>query len=67
MLQWLLSKMFIPVAWLMGVPAAECELVGRLVALKSIVNEFAAYGQLSEYIAKGLISVMPQACSTSTP
>ena len=57
MLQWLLSKMFIPVAWLMGVPAAECELVGRLVALKSIVNEFAAYGQLSEYIAKGLISV----------
>jgi pyrimidine nucleoside transport protein len=57
MLQWLLSKMFIPVAWLMGVPAGECELVGRLVALKSIVNEFAAYSQLSEYIAKGLISV----------
>ena len=53
-----MSKVFIPVAWLMGVPASECELVGNLVALKSIVNEFAAYSKLSEYISKGMISVL---------
>ncbi len=52
-----MGKVFIPVAWLMGVPWSECDLVGNLVALKTIVNEFAAYSKLSEYIAAGLISV----------
>lgn len=52
-----MGKVFIPVAWLMGVPWNECDLVGNLVALKTIVNEFAAYSKLSEYIAAGLISV----------
>ena len=52
-----MGKLFIPLAWLMGIPAGECGLVANLLAMKTIVNEFAAYGQLSEYIAKGLISV----------
>jgi hypothetical protein len=56
-MQWLLGKIFIPVAWCMGVPPSECELVGNLVALKSIVNEFAAYSKLSEYLDKKLLSV----------
>ena len=42
----------------MGVPSSECELVANLVAIKTIVNEFAAYGKLSEYIAQGTISVI---------
>ena len=42
----------------MGVPPSECELVANLVAIKTIVNEFAAYGKLSEYIAQGTISVI---------
>ncbi len=41
----------------MGVPSEECDLVAGLVALKTIVNEFAAYSKLSEYIAAGMISV----------
>ena len=41
----------------MGVPTAECDLVASLVALKTIVNEFAAYAKLSEYIKAGTISV----------
>ena len=53
-----MAKLFIPVAWLMGVPSDECALVGNLVALKTIVNEFAAYGKLSEYIKQGIISVI---------
>jgi pyrimidine nucleoside transport protein len=52
-----MGKIFIPVAWLMGVPADECDLVANLVALKTIVNEFAAYSKLSEYISQGIISV----------
>jgi hypothetical protein len=39
----------------MGVPSSECELVANLVAIKTTVNEFAAYGKLSEYIAQGII------------
>ena len=50
--------LFVPVAWAMGVPPSECRLVGNLVALKTIVNEFAAYSKLSEYIAQGIISVL---------
>lgn len=57
-LQYIMGKIFIPIAWLMGVPAAECDLVANLVALKTIVNEFAAYSKLSEYIAQGIISVI---------
>ena len=52
-----MGKLFVPVAWLMGVPTDECHLVGDLIALKTIVNEFAAYRKLSEYIARDMISV----------
>jgi pyrimidine nucleoside transport protein len=52
-----MGKIFIPVVFLMGVPASECYLVANLVAIKTIVNEFAAYSKLSEYIAQGIISV----------
>lgn len=54
-----MGKVFIPVAFLMGVAPSECYLVANLVALKTIVNEFAAYSKLSEYIAQGIISVKP--------
>lgn len=52
-----MAKIFIPVAWMMGVAPEECYLVANLIALKTIVNEFAAYSKLSEYIAQGIISV----------
>ncbi len=41
----------------MGVPAGECDQVGHVVGLKTIVNEFAAYKQLAEYMSQGLVSV----------
>ncbi len=41
----------------MGIPAEECDQIGHVVALKTIVNEFVAYRQLSDYMAKGLVSV----------
>ena len=52
-----MGKIFIPVAWLMGVPNEECDLVAGLVAIKTIVNEFAAYAKLSELIKAKQISV----------
>ena len=42
---------------MMGVPHDECNSVGSLVAIKTIVNEFAAYAKLSEMVKAKMISV----------
>lgn len=52
-----MGKLFIPIAWVMGVPQDECDRIGHVVGLKTVVNEFAAYKQLSDYMAQGLVSV----------
>jgi concentrative nucleoside transporter, CNT family len=41
-----------PVAWLMGVPWADTQVVGRLMGEKLVINEFLAYTDLSA-IVKG--------------
>ena len=35
-----------PLAWLLGIPAAECMEAGRLIGLKTVANEFIAFDQL---------------------
>ena len=52
-LQLLLGKVLQPVAWLMGVPWSDCEAVGRLIGVKTVVNEFVAYLDLSAMLASG--------------
>lgn len=42
-----------PLAWLMGIPAAECGEAGRLIGLKTVANEFIAYGELGRAAASG--------------
>jgi CNT family concentrative nucleoside transporter len=42
-----------PVAWVLGVPWADCVTVGRLIGVKTVVNEFVAYTQLAELLARG--------------
>ncbi|EMI56531.1 NupC/NupG family nucleoside CNT transporter [Rhodopirellula sallentina] len=37
-----------PIAWLLGIPANECLVAGRLIGLKTVANEFVAYQQLGE-------------------
>ncbi len=41
---------FMPLAWLLGVPWHECFHVGRLVATEILVNEFVSYGELATVI-----------------
>ncbi|MCP4872707.1 MAG: NupC/NupG family nucleoside CNT transporter [Proteobacteria bacterium] len=45
-LQSLVGYIFWPLAWAMGVPAAECTAVGQLLGVKTILNEFVAYLEL---------------------
>lgn len=40
-----------PIAWLLGIPAAECVEAGRLIGLKTVANEFIAYQSLGEMMA----------------
>ncbi|GJQ81924.1 hypothetical protein Trydic_g20392 [Trypoxylus dichotomus] len=51
-----------PVAFIMGVPWNECRIVGRLIGVKMIVNEFAAFAQFSQL--KELLSARTQVIAT---
>ena len=55
-LEGMLSLIMFPVAWLMGIPWADCGQVGALLGKKTILNEFIAYLDLGEMIKKQEIS-----------
>ncbi len=55
-MQYLLGKVFAPVAWIIGVPAQDITVVGQLLGEKTILNEFYAYASLSELKQNGLIT-----------
>ncbi|MFH0880904.1 MAG: NupC/NupG family nucleoside CNT transporter [Lentisphaerota bacterium] len=47
----LLGWLFAPLAWIMGVPWSDCDIVGRLMGQKTFLNEFVAYTNLAGYVA----------------
>ena len=44
----MLGWVFAPVAWLMGVPWADCGRIGELLGVRMVVTEFVAYFRLME-------------------
>jgi concentrative nucleoside transporter, CNT family len=52
-LQMILGWFLAPVAWLMGVPWSEAGQVGALLGLKTALNEFIAFLQLSALLGDG--------------
>jgi CNT family concentrative nucleoside transporter len=50
-LQRLLGWLLAPLAWLMGVPWEDAARVGSLLGIKTVLNEFLAYQELSALIA----------------
>ena len=44
-----------PVAWMVGVPWAEAGVVGQLVGVKTVLNEFVAFLQLQEIVSGGSV------------
>ncbi|MEZ4415269.1 MAG: nucleoside transporter C-terminal domain-containing protein [Gemmatimonadota bacterium] len=46
-LQGILGLVLAPVAWMIGIPWVDAHAVGELVGVKTILNEFVAFGQLS--------------------
>ncbi|KAG8222825.1 hypothetical protein J437_LFUL005031 [Ladona fulva] len=62
--EWILAKVFIPLAWLLGVAPEECENVAILMGLKTMVNEFVAYQKLSAFVKAGKISKRAETIAT---
>ena len=54
-LQLILSYLFFPIVWLMGVPLSETLASAELLGLKTALNEFVAYGALAN-IETGVLS-----------
>jgi concentrative nucleoside transporter, CNT family len=63
-LEWIFAYLMAPVAWLMGVPWADCAEVGVVLGKKTILNEFIAYLDLMELVKKQAISERSQIIST---
>jgi len=53
--QQVLGWLFAPLAWLAGIPWAECGQAGALLGVKTVLNEFLAYLQLAG-LAPGALS-----------
>lgn len=54
-LQWILGKLFSPLAFVMGVPLKDISIAGSLLGEKIMINEFVAYSSLSNYITEGFL------------
>ncbi|KAJ8026184.1 Solute carrier family 28 member 3 [Holothuria leucospilota] len=57
--EWICSYLFVPFAFLMGVDFQDCREVARLVGLKTFVNEFLAYEELSTLIRNRVNGIGP--------
>jgi CNT family concentrative nucleoside transporter len=55
-MQSVLGTLLAPLAWLMGVPWEDASRVGALLGVKTVLNEFLAYQQLSELMQAGQLT-----------
>ncbi len=60
-LEWILSYLMFPVAWLMGIPWADCQTVAVLLGKKLIFNEFVAYLDLQQLISGDIPAISERA------
>ncbi|KAH8320784.1 hypothetical protein KR067_009970 [Drosophila pandora] len=60
----ILSKMFWPVAFIMGVPLKDCSIIGLVIAEKSLINEFVGYKHLGELTKANDIDHRSEAIAT---
>lgn len=54
-LQWILGKIFSPLAFVMGIPVKDISIAGSLLGEKIMINEFVAYSSLSNYITEEIL------------
>jgi CNT family concentrative nucleoside transporter len=52
-LEGILGAALAPVAWMLGIPWADAGLIGRMIGVDFVLNEFVAYVQLSNELSNG--------------
>ena len=57
-LETVLGWLFSPVAWLLGVPWKDCQIIGQLIGEKVTLNEFIAYMHMSQWAAANAAAPM---------
>ncbi|CAD6217221.1 GSCOCG00004731001-RA-CDS [Cotesia congregata] len=62
--EYLLSRAFMPLSWIIGVPWDQCEDVATLIGLKTVVNEFVAYQKLGEFKKLGKLTPRVEGIAT---
>ena len=60
-LEWIFAYLMFPIAWLMGIPLADCHNVAILLGKKLIFNEFLAYLDLKELISGDVPAISERA------
>jgi concentrative nucleoside transporter, CNT family len=70
-MEWSLSAIFgwifAPVAWIMGIPWADCARSGELLGEKMVANEFVAYSHLGAWMQPGSgVTLSPRAVTILT-
>ena len=55
-LQVILGYALAPLAWVMGVPWADAPQIGQLLGVKTVINEFVAYIELSNQLNAGTLT-----------
>jgi pyrimidine nucleoside transport protein len=63
-IQEILGKIFIPIAWSLGVEWKDCELVAQVIGTKTAINEFVAFEKLGVIKKAGSISLRSSAIAT---
>ncbi|XP_019633493.1 PREDICTED: sodium/nucleoside cotransporter 1-like [Branchiostoma belcheri] len=58
------SYVFMPLAYVMGVPWEDCPVVAELLGKKIFINEFVAYLELADIVAAKKISARSEAIAT---
>lgn len=52
-LEGILGRALVPVAWLLGVPWTNAPLVGQVIGLEVVLNEFVAFARLESLLSAG--------------
>ena len=65
-LEMILGYVFWPIAWVMGVPAQDCMLIGQLFGQKMVASEFVAYIQLADFLRDSEIVLQPRSVIIAT-
>lgn len=52
-LEGVLGRALVPVAWLLGIPWADAHVVGQVIGLEVVLNEFVAFARLESLLSAG--------------